>query len=112
MFRQPNRRAACETAFGRPKDELLVYKANILAKVLFLFFLLACPNNDNNYFSQFVPDSSIHSAEKAEFVRAEYQEINTFLGQSKKYPDSTTPIYSPCAKCKPAFIAFPYPPLS
>ena len=60
--------AECETAFGRPKDELLVYKANILAKVLFLFFLLACPN-----------------AEKAEFVRAEYQEINTFLGQSKKY---------------------------
>ena len=48
--------AECETAFGRPKDELLVYKANILAKVLFLFFLLACPNNGNNYFSQFVPD--------------------------------------------------------
>ena len=37
------------------------------------------------YYRQDNGGSSVHSAEKAEFVRREYQEINAFLEQSKKY---------------------------
>lgn len=37
------------------------------------------------YYRQDNGGSSIHSAEKAEFIRKEYQEINTFLEQNKNY---------------------------
>lgn len=78
-FLEQNQIAFLETPGAAYQDTSFTFKVFAIAERIALL------SDAFLYYRQDNFNSSIHSAEKAEFVRAEYQEINTFLGQSKKY---------------------------